>query len=202
MISTGMAERGAQARRMAQRPNEPPATPVASAPGNGDASLPAELAEWKERYLRLAADFDNYKKRTARESGFRATELRNGFVRALLPVVDNLERALTNEPAPSTEQLRDGVQLTMRQLLQVLEAHGFAGREDLGQPFDPQYHEAVCVRAEPRRPDQTILEVWQRGWRQGNSMFRPAKVVVNDLKNGNQPELEANLRNQKGATHG
>lgn len=158
--------------------------------GNGDAPLLAELAEWKERCLRLAADFDNFKKRTSRESERRAAKLRNAFVRELLPVVDNLERALTSNPAHLAERLGEGVQLTLRQLTQVLNQHGFTGRDDLGQPFDPHYHEAVCVRSEPMQPDHTILEVWQRGWLEGKALFRPAKVVVNDLKCSNQTEQE------------
>ena len=116
--------------------------------------------------------------------------------------MDNLERALTSNPAHLAESLGEGVQLTLRQLTQVLNQHGFTGRDDLGQPFDPQYHEAVCVRSEPMRPDHTILEVWQRGWLQGKSLFHPAKVVVNDLKHSNQTEQQQNIQNEKGANHG
>lgn len=188
MIPANVVARETQLRTAANGANESPATQGLPTSGNGDALLQKELMEWKERCLRLAADFDNFKKRAARESELRALELRNTFVRAVLPVVDNLERALTNSPTHSTEQLREGVQLTLRQLLQALKEHGFVGRDDLGQPFDPQYHEAVCVRSEPMRPDHTILEVWQRGWLQGKSLFRPAKVVVNDLKHSNQTE--------------
>lgn len=161
--------------------------------GNGDAPLLAELAEWKERCLRLAADFENFKKRTSRESERRTAELRNALVRELLPVVDNLERALTNNPAHSAERLGEGVQLTLRQLIQVLNQHGFASRDDLGQPFDPQYHEAVSVRSKPKQPDHAIIEVWQRGWLHGKALFRPAKVVVNDLKCSNQTGQHQNI---------
>ena len=188
MIPANVVARETQLRTAPNGTNESPASQGLPTSGNGDALLLKVLMEWMERCLRLAADFDNFKKRAARESELRALELIYTFVRAVLPVVDNLERALTNSPTRSTEQLREGVQLTLRQLLQALKEHGFVGRDDLGQPFDPQYHEAVCVRSEPMRPDHTILEVWQRGWLQGKSLFRPAKVVVNDLKHSNQTE--------------
>lgn len=202
MIPADILAREAQSRRNEHGDTESPTTQGLPTSGNGDASLLAELAEWKERCLRLAADFDNFKKRTSRESERRAAELRNAFVRELLPVVDNLERALTSNPAHLAESLGEGVQLTLRQLTQVLNQHGFTGRDDLGQPFDPQYHEAVCVHSEPMRPDHTILEVWQRGWLQGKSLFRPAKVVVNDLKHSNQTEQQQNIQNEKGSNHG
>jgi|EBPBio282013_DNA_FD.fasta_scaffold07939_3 molecular chaperone GrpE len=190
IIPADTLAREAQSRRNERGDTESPTTQGLPTSGNGDASLLAELAEWKERCLRLAADFDNFKKRTARESERRAAELRNVLVRELLPVVDNLERALINNPAHSAERLGEGVQLTLRQLIQVLNQHGFTGRDDLGQPFDPQFHEAVCVRSEPMQPDQTILEVWQRCWLQGKALFRPAKVVVNDLKCSKQTVKE------------
>lgn len=69
-----------------------------------------------------------------------------------------------------------------RQALQILKQHGFEPQEDLGQPFNPDRHEAVAIRADTAYPDHAVLEVWQRGWRRGTSSFRPAKVVVNDLK--------------------
>jgi molecular chaperone GrpE len=166
------------------------------------AMLQHELLEWKERCLRLAADFDNFKKRTSRENERRAAELRNALVRDLLPVVDNLERALTSHFAPLTGGLDEGVKLTLRQIMQVLHQHGFTKRDDVGQPFDPHFHEAVGVRSDPQQVDQIILEVWQRGWLQGKALFRPAKVVVNDRKGDNPPAREQDLSNAIGTTHG
>ena len=68
-----------------------------------------------------------------------------------------------------------------QQLIQVMRQHGFEMREDLGQRFDPKYHDAVSTRADKAQDDHTIVEVWQRGWRRGTDLVRPAKVVVNDL---------------------
>jgi molecular chaperone GrpE len=143
--------------------------------------LEAEIVEQKDRYLRLAADFDNYRKRLAQEIERRAAAQKEEFIRELLPVIDNLERALATDASTSPEQLRQGVQLTLQQLHQLLRRHGIEPQESLGRPFDPHWHEAVAARREPGQPDHAVLEVYQRGYQQGDVVFRPAKVVVNDL---------------------
>jgi molecular chaperone GrpE len=71
--------------------------------------------------------------------------------------------------------------MTLQQLTQLLRLHGVEPEECLGRPFDPLYHEAVSVRHDPYQPDHVILETFQRGYRRGNEVFRPAKVVVNVL---------------------
>ena len=144
-------------------------------------SLEGELARQKDLYLRLAADFDNFRKRSAQDADRRAAAQKEAFIRELLPVIDNLERALSNVSASSPEQLREGVQMTLQQLNQLLRRHGIEPEESRGQPFDPHLHEAVATRHEPSQPDHTVLETFQRGYRRGKEVFRPAKVVVNDL---------------------
>ena len=144
-------------------------------------ALEAELAVQKDRYLRLAADFDNFRKRTLQETERNAAAQKEAFIRELLTVIDNLERALGSDVSTSPEQLRQGVQMTLQQLTQLLRRHGIEPEESLGKPFDPHYHEAVTVRHDPSQPDHIILETFQRGYRRGNEVFRPAKVVVNDL---------------------
>jgi molecular chaperone GrpE len=146
-------------------------------------TLQAELAAERDRYLRLAADFDNFRKRTARETERSAAAQKEAFIRDLLPVIDNLERALGSDVSTSPEQLRQGVQMTLQQLTQLLRLHGVEPEESLGRRFDPRYHEAVSVRRDPSQADHVILETFQRGYRHGNEVFRPAKVVVNDLSN-------------------
>ena len=144
-------------------------------------TLQKELAAEKDRYLRLAADFDNFRKRTAQEMERRAAAQKDAFIRELLPVVDNLERALSAEATSSVEQLHRGVQITLQQLYQLLRRHRIEPEESLGRPFDPQIHEAVMTRCDRSRPDHIILEVIERGYLRGDELFRPAKVVVNDL---------------------
>lgn len=184
------------------RPDAGRTTQVGARSEDGGAAVQNEQTEWKERCLRLAADFDNFKKRTAQENQRRAEEQKHAFVRDLLPVMDNLERALVNGTTHPSGQLREGVQITLNQLTQVLNQHGFASRDDLGEPFDPQFHEAVCVRAEPQQEDHTILEVWQRVWLRGEELFRPAKVVVNDLSHGKTTGQHEESHHPTGATRG
>jgi molecular chaperone GrpE len=156
-------------------------------PGSNPASprdqrtLQAELTSERDRYLRLAADFDNFRTRTAREAERSAATQKEAFIRDLLPVIDNLERALGSDVSTSPGQLRQGVQMTLQQLTQLLRLHGVEPEESLGRPFDPSYHEAVSVRHDPSQSDHVILETFQRGYRRGNEVFRPAKVVVNVL---------------------
>jgi molecular chaperone GrpE len=169
---------------MSADPNSSEANAGNAASAADKRTLQAELAAEKERYLRLAADFDNFRKRTARETERSAAAQKEAFIRDLLPVIDNLERALGSDISTSPAQLRQGVRLTLQQLTQLLRLHGVEPEECLGLPFDPQYHEAVSVRHDPSQPDQVILETFQRGYRRGNEVFRPAKVVVNDLRKG------------------
>ena len=150
-----------------------------SAPEVG--ALQTELAVQRDRCLRLLADFDNFRKRAARENERSAAAQKEAFIRELLPVIDNLERALGSDVSTSPEQLRQGVQMTLQQLTQLLRDHGIEADESLGRPFDPRYHEAVSVGHDPSQPDHIILDTFQRGYRRGNEVFRPAKVVVNDL---------------------
>jgi molecular chaperone GrpE len=142
-------------------------------------SREADLAEQKDLNLRLAADFDNFRKRTARETDRRAAAQKEAFIRELLPIIDNLERALASDA--STEQLRDGVRMTLQQLHQLLKRHGIETEEAIGRPFDPHRHEAVAMRHDPSQPDHAVIEILQPGYRRGDEVFRPAKVIVNDL---------------------
>lgn len=142
--------------------------------------LPEELAAQKDDYLRLAADFDNFKKRTRRDTAQQAAAQKEAFIADLLPILDNLERALASEQAADSASLHHGVTMTLQQLGQLLEQHGIKAVEDIGQPFDPHRHEAVSVRHDFHQPDQIVLEVVQRGYCRGDQIFRPAKVIVND----------------------
>ncbi len=158
----------------------PPAS-VADAASADPAILQRELAAQKEAYLRLAADFDNFQKRTRRDADQQATAEKDAFIRDLLPILDNLERALASEQSISSEPLHQGVTMTLQQVGQLLHRHGIEAVEDVGRPFDPYRHDAVSVRHDPSQPDHIVLEVTQRGYCRGDKVFRPAKVIVNDL---------------------
>jgi molecular chaperone GrpE len=149
--------------------------------------LQKELTAQKDDYLRLAADFDNFKKRTRRDSVQQAAVEKEAFIRDLLPIQDNLERALAYGKSVSLESLHQGVEMTLQQLGQLLQRHGIEVVEDVGRPFDPHRHEAVSVGHDPGQPDHVVLEVTQRGYCCGDKVFRPATVIVNDLSRSPGP---------------
>jgi len=156
------------------------ASPVDDSSSQDPVVLQKELALQKEDYLRLAADFENFKRRTQMNSGQRAAAEKESFIGDLLPVLDNLERALACARSDSSEQLRLGVEMTRQQLARLLRSHGIEGVEDVGQPFDPHRHEAVSLGRDPGKPGHIVLEVIQRGYCRGEKVFRAAKVIVNE----------------------
>lgn len=143
--------------------------------------LRADLAAQKDLHLHLAADFENFKRRSRQEADARAAAQKDSFIHELLPVIDNLERALASGASADSRQLHQGVEMTLQQLRLLLAKHGIESGEIVAQPFDPHQHEAISQRHDPAQPDHAILEVAQRGYRRGGKVFRPAKVVVNDL---------------------
>jgi molecular chaperone GrpE len=139
---------------------------------------PSEEAS-SEDYLALAqriqADFENYRKRAAREAAAAGERARSGLVRELLPVVDNLERALAS--AEEGEQhLAEGVRLVHSELIAVLERNGIQQFDPSGEKFDPAEHEALSVRDEGEAG--LVLDVVEKGYRTNGSVLRPARVVV------------------------
>ncbi len=140
---------------------------------------PEKAEEPGEDYLALAqriqADFENYRKRAAREAAAAGERARSGLVRELLPIVDNLERALAS--AEEGEQhLAEGVRLVPSELIAVLERNGIQQFNPTGDKFDPTEHEALSVRddGEPG----VVLDVVEKGYRANGTVLRPARVVV------------------------
>jgi molecular chaperone GrpE len=167
-------------------PNQPSAGPendastVEVAATESD-SIRQQLAEQKDVNLHLTADFEDFKRRSRQESEVRAAAQKESFIHELLPAIDNLERALAVGAAPGSPELRQGVEMTFWQLRRLLHQHGIEPEESVGQPFDPHRHEAVSQRYDAAHPAHAIIEVLQRGYRRGEKVFRPAKVVVNKL---------------------
>jgi molecular chaperone GrpE len=144
-------------------------------------TLLRDLAAQRELHLRLAADFENFKRRSRLDSEAQAAAQKIAFIVELLPVIDNLERALAPGASQASSQLHQGVEMTLKQLQQLLRQHGVESEEVVGKPFDPHRHEALSQGHDPAQPDHAILTVLQRGYRRGEKIVRPAKVVVNDL---------------------
>jgi molecular chaperone GrpE len=144
-------------------------------------ALLKDLADQRELHLRLAADFENFKRRNRVESEARSAAQKESFIVQLLPVVDNLERALASGASRDSAQFHQGVEMTLKQLQQLLRQHGVESEDIVGKPFDPHRHEALSQGFDPAQPDHAILEVVQRGYLRAAKVLRPAKVVVNDL---------------------
>ena len=168
---------------------QPSPKPEADAPAETavteSEALLKDLAEQKDLHLRLAADFENFKRRSRQEAEARAAAQKESLIVELLPVIDNLERALASGTSRDTAQFHQGVEMTLKQLQQLLRQHGVESEELLGKPFDPHRHEALAQGRDLAQPDHAILEVVQRGYRRGPKVLRPAKVVVNDLTAAN-----------------
>jgi molecular chaperone GrpE len=141
-------------------------------------SLRKQLAEQTDLKLRLAADFENFKRLSRQESDSRAAAQKESLIHELLPIIDNLDRALASGASSGSPQLHQGMEMTLQQLRLLLRQHGIELEESVGQPFDPHRHEALSQRHDAAHPAHSIIEVLQRGYRRGDKVFRPAKVVV------------------------
>ena len=134
-------------------------------------------AEADNRHLRLLAEFDNYRRRTAKEHEAARREGRRAALLPLLPVLDSLERALAT--GSTDRDFYDGVVATHRLFLAALREAGAEPIESVGQPFDPNLHEAVAaVPADGEVAPGTVAREVRRGWRLGDELLRPAQVVV------------------------
>ena len=130
-----------------------------------------------ESYLRLAADFDNYRKRVAREQVEWTSRANERLLNELLPVLDDLERALEAAAEHEEAKLEEGVRLVHRSLLGLVERHGLSEIEAEGA-FDPHVHEALLAQPGEGAEEGSVLQVLQKGYRLGDKVLRPARVIV------------------------
>lgn len=165
---------------------EAPATaPEASAAPKPSTSLDRELADMKDRLLRTLAEMENLRKRTEREVADARTYGVTNFARDILTVADNMHRAmaalddeLRSTAGESLKGLLDGVELTERELLNVLEKHGVKKLDPLKQKFDPNRHQAMYEIEDVSVPSGTVVQVVQAGYTIGDRVLRPALVAV------------------------
>ena len=151
---------------------ETPAAPEAEVLPTADELLRAE----KEKYLRLAAEYDNYRKRSQKEREALYTDIRVSTVNEFLPVYDNLERALRQETAD--EAFKQGVEMTMQGFTACLEKLGVHVFGDVGEAFDPNIHNAIMHCEDETLGENVIAEVFQRGFILGERVIRFAMVKV------------------------
>jgi molecular chaperone GrpE len=144
-----------------------------------------------ERFLRLAAEFDNYKKRTAREFEDIIKRANVRLLRELVDIVDNFERALSVEAEDQTHQAyRQGVELIYNQLSGLLNKEGVTPIEAVGKPFDPHYHEAVMQTESEEYDEGVVAQEIQKGYRIGDKVLRHSRVVVSRGKSTGEDEKE------------
>lgn len=140
-------------------------------------ALEAKAEELKDQLLRSRAEFENFRKRTAREVERIRKTATESVIHDLLPVLDNLELALEHAE-DAVGPIADGVKMVLKQLLGVLERNGLEPIEALGRPFDPKVHEAISEIESAEIPKDNVAQEFQRGYTLGGQILRPSKVVV------------------------
>lgn len=148
---------------------------VAEEPAAEEAEQPASAPD--DAYLRLAADFDNYRKRVAREHTELTKRANERLLNELLPVLDDLERALEAAAEHQEAKLEEGVKLVHQSLSALLTRHGLTEIEAEGA-FDPHVHEALLTQPGEGAEEGSVLQVLQKGYRLGERVLRPARVIV------------------------
>lgn len=146
-------------------------------------SLEKEKKENWDRYLRAAADLENLRKRQKREADDAKYEAKAKVLKEMLPVVDNLERAIehASQGGEDKNPIVEGVQLVLRQFTTAFERLDVTAIDAMGQPFDPNLHEAISQQ-ESDQPPGTVVQVLQRGYKSGDRLLRPTLVVVAKAK--------------------
>jgi molecular chaperone GrpE len=138
-----------------------------------------ELAEIKDKYLRLLADSENVRKRLRQQSEESVRLQRENLLREILPMVDNLERAVAAASGGGNgKSIVEGVEMVLRAMLDFLKAQGVTQLSAVGQPFDPQRHEAADQVATAEHPPNTVINEFHRGYLIGDRTLRPARVAV------------------------
>jgi len=146
--------------------------------------LEAELAEARQRYLRLAADFENFKKRARQDQLDTIQHASSDLIGRLLPVLDDLRSALDHKPEGVDEAWTRGIELSLRKLEEVMSTHGLEPIPSVGSRFDPRYHEAIGHVDSDEHPEDTVVTELRRGYRIRDRVVRPSLVKVS-----RRPEL-------------
>lgn len=140
--------------------------------------------EYYDRLLRTSAEFDNYKKRTTREMRDVVRYANEKLLKELLSVADNLERAIISAQQDNAEDdaLLEGVRLTLNEIEKILERHNVQPVKALGEPFDPNFHQAMMQAESEDQPVNTVIQEMQKGYVLHDRLLRPAMVVVSKAK--------------------
>ena len=164
---------------MADETLDTPAAEAGDAPADGAVELTRQRDDYYDRLLRKTAEFENYRKRTDRERQQLAEAAAADLIKDLLPLVDDLERALKADTGGGgTSGIRQGVELIHKQLVETLRKRGVKPVDSLGQDFDPHFHNAVSYEPAEGRRDGEVIEEFARGYMLGDRLLRPAMVKV------------------------
>ncbi|OFW06028.1 MAG: nucleotide exchange factor GrpE [Acidobacteria bacterium RIFCSPLOWO2_02_FULL_68_18] len=155
-----------------------PADPAGSADAGAIDALERERDALQDRLLRLAAEFDNYRKRVDRDRRDQAEAAMAAALEDLLPIVDDLDRALETPSGNDMEVYRRGVELIHRQMTDLLRKRGVTPIEAVGADFDPRFHQAVMREVSAEHRDGEVMEELRRGYMLGGRLLRPAMVKV------------------------
>jgi molecular chaperone GrpE len=162
----------------AAMPTEQPADAAASLEGGDAARMAAERDAFRDQMLRTRADFDNYRKRVERDRATMIARASEDALRDILPVIDDLERALAADAGDNRAAFHQGVQMIYQQMLDVLARRGLEPIEAIGRDFDPNIHEAVAYEPAPGRREGEIIGELRKGYRIGERLVRPSMVRV------------------------
>ena len=138
----------------------------------------AEATELKDRYLRLKAEWDNYRKRTEAERSDERSRATQRLVEKLLPILDDLERAIEHSDTTQAETMQYGITQVYSKMQDVLASEGVQTIDPKGEPFDANCHCAISKVEDKKVPEETVLEVFQKGYAMGGRVLRPASVVI------------------------
>ncbi len=152
----------------------------------------SELAELRDRYMRLYAEFDNYKKRVQKDKEELVKYGNESLLYEMLPVIDNLEMALKHSTDAISNDLVKGVEITLREFQRVIEKFGLTAIPAVGLPFDPSVHHAMSQVERGDVEDKTIVEEFRKGYLFGGKVLRPSLVAVSK-KPSETPCTEANI---------
>lgn len=169
----------AAACEAAQPEGEGAAEDAAQEPEDELVAAQAQAAEMRDRYLRLQAEWDNYRKRTAAEREQEKVRASEKLVKDLIPVIDDLERAVDHaKQSGEGGSLTEGVEAVLTKWLQIFEKHKVTQIEAVGEQFDPNKHQAVGTQPDDSVPEETVVNVYQKGYQMGERVLRPAMVVT------------------------
>ena len=153
--------------------------------------LETEVLKFKDKLLRKAAEFENYKRRTENDQMNLLTYAAESFIKKLLPVVDDFERSIQHiEDAQDIDAIKQGIKLIYDKLMKIFHEQGVKKIDSVGKHFDVEYHEALMQRADDSVESHTVLDELEKGYTYNDKVIRHAKVIVSEEKSSADEETE------------